>query len=224
MTRGIALAIVSFGVLCSGQAARAQPVQSAVPANEIHSGFNEHSAFTWSLQGDRFFAHSGAAPAVPFGNADANAGLRGGVFGGRGGVSGSLGFSYAQGSSRSISSSSASVTALDGYPGVIASQTVRPFVTGITPIIAGNGYGNPVRENVASQMQRSYGQINARRLQRQATAAAEAKQVKAQQAFERGVLAEQEGNLRQARANYRRALGFDQGPLRQQLVLRLQRF
>ena len=205
-----------------GRTVRAQMIQSTVPAGQVRSGFFEQSAFSWSLRGDQFFAQSGAPARVPFGNPDANAGLRGGVATTGGGVSGSLGFSFAQGSSRSISSSSASVTTLDGHPGAIASQTIRPFVTGVTPIVG--GYGNPVRDNAASQMQQAYQQRYSQQWQQRVLAAAKAKQVKAKEAFDRGVRAEQEVNLRQARANYRRALGLDQGPLRQQILLRLQRF
>ena len=71
----------------------------------------------------------------PFGNFDPNSGLRSGVAFGGNGVNGTLGFTFGQGSSRTITSTTPSVTLMDGVPGGITSQTIRPFVTGITPVV-----------------------------------------------------------------------------------------
>jgi hypothetical protein len=207
-----------------GGSAAGQMLNTTVPAGQLRSGSFEDFAFTWSLRGDRFFAQSGGPPRVPFGNAVAGSGLRGGGLAAGGGIRGSLGFSLAQGSSQTVTSSAATVTALPGAPAAISSQTIRPFVTGVTPIVGGFRYGDPIRDNAGSQMWRAYSDYQSRQLQQRAMAAAEAKQANAQESFDRGLRAERDGDLRRARANYRRALGWDQGPLRQRILQRLQRF
>ncbi len=224
MVRWIAVSTALLAVLSGGRSASAQPLNTTVPAGQIRSGVYENFALTWSLRGDRFFARSGRPPRVPFGNPDPRSGLRSGFSAAVGGVRGSLGLSLAQGSSRTVTSSAASVTALPGSAAAINAQTIRPFVTGVTPIVGGFGYGDPIRDNAGSQLWRAYSDYQSRQLQQRAQAAAEAKQAKAQESFDRGLRAERDGDLRQARANYRRALGWDQGPLRQRILLRLQRF
>jgi len=46
-----------------------------------------------------------------------------------------------QGSTRSVSSTSASLTLTDGVPGFIAASTLRPFVTGLVPVVGDYGGG-----------------------------------------------------------------------------------
>jgi hypothetical protein len=206
----------------NGPTADAQMVQTATPFQTFGSSFYEQNGVNWSLRGPNFFANSGGGVAPPFGNPDLNAGLRTGFgFGGGGGISGSLGFNFAQGSSRTMTSTTPSVTTMNGYPGTISSQTLRPFVTGVTPVIGGNSFGAPVSSNVSSQMFNSHQQSQAMQRRSRAQAGMQAKQQKAVEAFERGIQAESEGNLRKARANYRKALASDQGPLRQQIMVKM---
>ncbi|MEO1617796.1 MAG: hypothetical protein AAFV88_18230 [Planctomycetota bacterium] len=201
--------------------AEAQPLTTGIPFQNFSDSYSEQIGVQWSLQGPGFFANFGG-PAIPaFGNPDPNSGLRTGFGFQRGGISGSLGLSFAQGSSRSSVSTTPSLTTMNGYPGSISSQTIRPFVTGITPVISGNSLGNPTRENVSNQMMESHQQSQAMYLQSRMQANVDAKQSRAQQAFDRAVRAEAEGNLKMARANYRRALAADQGILRQQILLRM---
>lgn len=128
---------------------------------------------------------------------------------------------FIQSSNQSITSTSASVTSLDGFPASISSQTIRPFVTGITPVVSGYAYGVPTRDNSSQQMFQANQQSQREYLRSRAAANANAKQERALQSAQRGWRAEQSGNLRQARANYRSALAAAQGPLRFQIMQRM---
>ncbi|MCO8124632.1 hypothetical protein NHH03_23035 [Stieleria sp. TO1_6] len=202
---------------------QAQMIYSGTPLQRVGSGFYEQNGVNWSLRGPQFFAGFGNGNlGVPFGGAAPGAGLRGGVGFAGNGLGGSLGFHFAQGSNRSISSTTPSITTLDGAPGSISSQTIRPFVTGINPVVGGYSYGNPTRENASAELFQSRQQSQAAYLQSRLNANLQAKQSKAAEAFQRGVRADTEGDLRKARANYRRALSLDQGPLRGQILSKLQ--
>ena len=120
-----------------------------------------------------------------------------------------------------MTSTTPSITTMDGYPGTITSQTIRPFVTGVTPVIGGNAYGAPSTQNVSSQMFSSHQQAQSMQRRSRAQSGILAKQQKAVKAFERGTQAESEGDLQTARANYRKALAADQGPLRQQIIVKM---
>lgn len=128
---------------------------------------------------------------------------------------------FIQSSNQTITSTSASVTSLDGFPASISSQTIRPFVTGFTPVVSGYVYGVPTRDNSSQQMFQANQQSQREYLSARAAANANAKQERAFQSAQRGWRAEQSGNLRQARANYRSALAVAQGTLRFQIMQRM---
>lgn len=222
MSKRLTIACFALGLLVTGQPLVAQSIVTTAPIEQLGSGYFEQSGAQWSLQGPNFFANSGGAVLPPFGNGSgggAGGGFRSGFgFGGGGGLSGSLNFNFAQGSSRSITSTTPSITTMNGYPGSISSGTVRPFVTGITPVVGGNSYGQPVNENVSSQMFQSHQQAQAMQLRGRVQANLQAKQSRADEAFRRAIAAESEGDLKTARANYRKALAADQGPLRIQII------
>lgn len=199
----------------------AQLTQTTTPQQRFGSGYFEQSGIQWSLRGNNFFANSGGGVMAPFGNSAPGAGLSAGFGFGGGGVNGSLGFNFAQGSSRTITSTSPSITTMNGYPGSISVGTIRPFVTGVTPVIGGYSYGQPVNDNVSTQMFQSQQHTQAMELRSRVEAARDAKQAKAEEAFRRAVKEEADGNLRIARANYRKALAMDQGPLRLQILARM---
>ncbi len=147
----------------------------------------------------------------PFGGVPA--GLSGGVGFVGGGVSGSLRFNFGQTSSRSISSTAASLTTLDGYPGSISSTVTRPFVTGFTPIVGGYPEIPDPAEEITRQDQQQFSRI----LQSQQ----KLNQKSLQKYLSRAERAEREGNKRMARAAYKRAIGLADPPFRAELQRRL---
>jgi hypothetical protein len=91
-----------------------QQVNTGVSPIGIGDSFQQSIGTGWSVRGPGWFANFG-------------------------GGTGGFGFSAQQGSSRSISGTSASLTTLNGAPGYLFSGTLTPFVTEITPIV-----GSPV--------------------------------------------------------------------------------
>ncbi len=219
-----ALAIALVTSILQSERANAQLIQQTIPNQNIGSSFFENNGVQWNVNGPGFFANFGGGNAIaPFGNPDPNAGLRTGVGIAGGGFSGGIGLNLAQGSSRSNVSTSASLTTTDGMPGYISSQTVRPFVTGIVPVVGGQAFTSsmpplpPSPTAAFGEYQRS----QVADMQRRSAAHQESVQKKAQHAFERGQRAEEEGNLRMARANYQNALRTAQGSLRVEILMRM---
>lgn len=224
MNRSLISAILlpCFGLLfagCLAGTASGQMIHTQTPLQQGGSGFYESSGVNWSLRGRNFFASFGQGPLLPqFGNPTGDTGLRTGFgFGGGGGLSGNLGFNFSQGSSRGFSSTTPSLTTTNGYPGSIFSGTVRPFVTGFSPVVGDYSVAAPVSPEIAA-----YYQGQQADLQRRINAAANAKHAKTLEAYKRGLRAEEEGNLKMARANYKRALATANGPLRVEIYQRLQ--
>ena len=203
--------------------ASAQPmIQQSVPFQNLGSSFFENNGVSWNLRGPNFFANFGGGGLAPaFGNADPNAGLRTGVGFSGGGVQGSLGFNFSQGSNRSNVSTVPSVTSLNGVPGTITSQTLRPFVTGITPVVGGQAL-IPMGTPAPNPTIQAYHAGQQQDLQRRLQANYARTQKKALEYFNRGLRAEEEGNLKMARANFRRALSTSQGTLRLEVQRHMQ--
>ncbi|MCM2371793.1 hypothetical protein [Aporhodopirellula aestuarii] len=211
--------------LTSANIASGQLIQQTVPNQNIGSSFFENNGVQWNVNGPGFFANfGGGAVTPPFGNFTPNSGLQTGVGISGGGFSGGIGLNLSQGSSRSNVSTSASLTTMDGMPGYISSQTVRPFVTGVTPVVGGQAFASsmPPLPPSPTEAFREYQQSQMADLQRRNIAHHESVQKKAQTAFERGQRAEESGNLRMARANYQNALRTAQGQLRVAIQMRMQ--
>jgi hypothetical protein len=109
---------------------------------------------------------------------------------------------------------------MNGVPGSFTSQTIRPFVTGITPIVGDYPRFGAI-PGQGQQMSQAIGAQQAE-FQRRATASHKARHQKALEYFNRGQRAEEEGNKKMARANYRLALRSAAGPLRMEVVKRMQ--
>lgn len=77
----------------------------------------------------------------PFGGFEADAGGMGGISMSNGNASALLNFLGNQGSSRSNTSISPSVTVGNGATGYVSESTQRPFVTGVVPVVGGFGGG-----------------------------------------------------------------------------------
>ena len=230
------LVLMSIGACFS--TASAQLINQGVTNQNFGGSFFESSGIGWHLNGPGFAANSGFAGqpggvVPPFGNFNPNSGLQTGVGIRGGGFAGGLTGGFSQGSIRSNVSTSASVTTMDGMPGFISSQTVRPFVTGITPVVGGQVFGGqviggqrflstmPPLPPSPAQAFGAYRQSQMAELQHRQSVQNDAVQKKAEQAFDRGMRAEEEGNLRMARANYRNALQTAMGSLRIQVLNRV---
>ena len=184
-----------------------QMVTTEVGNTNAQSGFGESVGVDWSIRGNNFFfnngvGNQGAGPLLPPFGPPINP-SRIGISG----PNGSLSIYGGQSSSRSITSQSASVTTLDGYPGSIVSQQMTPFVTGITPVV-----GNQQNAVAAARNE------TLRRISESESARQNSELRKYLRRAERG---EESGNLRMARANYRLAFGLANARLRQQIEYRV---
>ena len=133
MAAAAAIAVLQWTMLL----AQAQQVTVGTPFNTAGSSYYEQFGVQWGLRGNGWFARFGGPVAPPFGGFDPNAGASFG-FGGRNGF---LNFSAAQGSSTTFGSQTPILTLPNGGTGFIADQSMRPFVTGIIPVV---GDGPPV--------------------------------------------------------------------------------
>jgi hypothetical protein len=220
MLRSRLLCLTAWWLVSPPSTSQAQLIHSSTPFQNIGSSYYESSGVSWSVGGPNWFANfGGGGPLLPpFGGADPNAGLSGG-FGFRGdGVSGRLRFHWAQGSSRSIVSTTPSVTTLDGFPGSISSGVVRPFVIGFTPVV-GDCAAAVAPLQSAAQAEQQIGQQQIASLHQSQLALQDKK---LEQYLQRIARAESEGNKRMARANYRGAIAIAAEPLRSELKARLQ--
>lgn len=220
MERLLLLSAVSFFAVSQVDA---QLINQEFPFQNNGSSFFEQNGVSWSLRGPGgFFWNFGGNAVAPFGNPDPNAGLRTGFGFNRGGFSGNFGLTLNQGSSRSSVTTAPSVTTTNGIPGTISDQTLRPFVTSVTPVVGG-GVLLPQSQqtNETQQFLQSYQHAQNTHVQQRRIANANVKQERAYTDFERGLKAEEEGNLKMARANYRNALGAAQGQLRIEILKRM---
>lgn len=210
------LMIAMLAIVGSLRPADAQMIHSTVPFQNLGSSFYEANSMGGSLAGRNWFANfGGGGPLLPpFGDSAGGGVVGGGLSGGigfaGGGVSGNLRFNFAQGSSRSISSSTPSLTTINGYPGSFSSTVTRPFVTGVTPVVGGYptivSPSAEIRRQQLSALQQSQAELNNRKLQ---------------QYLRRVERAESNKNVRMARANLRLAIAIAGEPLRSQLQQRM---
>ena len=125
----------------------------------VSDSFYEYSGVNWGMNFGNANSGSGSrsfggfnfgAPAIPqFGGYNPNSAARFG-FAQKGNPGFHFGLTMASGSNRSLVSSGTSTTSLNGYPSSIFSGSMRPFVTGYTPVVGNNsgyypgyGYGYP---------------------------------------------------------------------------------
>ncbi|MCA9225978.1 MAG: hypothetical protein KDA47_10225 [Planctomycetales bacterium] len=113
-----------------------QQVTLGTPMQRLNDSFYESFGFNWGFRSNRpgglFFHNGGVGQAVPpFGNFNPNS-QAGFGFGGNGWH---FGFSGGAGSSRSIISETPYVTVPNGGFGYVGNQSLRPFVTGVVPVV-----------------------------------------------------------------------------------------
>ncbi|MDE0865400.1 MAG: hypothetical protein OSA98_16560 [Rubripirellula sp.] len=224
MLRASLILIVGFACSAGQISCHGQMITTAAPFNNISSSFFENNSINWSLRGKNWFANSGGGPLLPpFGGTAGGTAVAGGLSGGfgfsGGGVRGSLGFNFAQGSTRSISSTTPYLTTMDGYPGSISSGVLQPFVTGYFPIV-----GNYTAATAPlNSSRRAAAEISQQQVSNLRQAQAKRYNGKLAQYLLRAEQGEAAGNKRMARANYRLAISIAAEPLRSKLQQRLAR-
>ena len=210
-------------LICSSAANKCygQMVATSVPHHTSGSSFFENNSINWSLRGKNWFANSGGSPLPPFRGMAGGGAVAGGLWGGigfaGGGVRGSLGFNFSHGSTRSFSSTTPSLTTMNGYPGSISSGVLQPFVTGISPVV-GNYMAatSPLAQSRKALTETGHQQLSILRQSQ-----AKRYQGKLAQYLQRAEQGEAAGNKRMARANYRLAISIAAEPLRSELQQRL---
>ncbi|QEG39752.1 hypothetical protein [Roseimaritima ulvae] len=118
---------------------------------------------------------------------------------------------FGQSSDRSMVGVAPSLTVTPGMPGHFFSGQVSPFVTGVRPVV---GQSPAIAAAQLQQRQQWAASVEAN-AQRQTE--------KLRQCLQRGMRAEQEGDIKTARANYRRAMSWAAPPLRLQIQQHLQK-
>ena len=99
--------------------------------------------------GNLIFSQNSAGSAVPqFGGYDPNTAATFGYINSSDGTGYSLGLTLSSGSTRSLTSQAPNVTVFNGQTGTVNSNQIRPFVTGIIPVV-GLGTPNGYRPNSA---------------------------------------------------------------------------
>jgi len=224
MLRASLILIVGFVCSAGLRSCHGQMITTATPFNNIDSSFFENNSIHWSLRGKNWFANSGGGPLLPpFGGIAGGTAVAGGLSGGfgfaGGGVRGSLGFNFSQGSSRSFSSTTPYLTTMDGYPGSISSGVLQPFVTGYFPVV-----GNyTAATGPLNSSRRAAAEIGQQQVSTLRQAQAKRYNGKLAQYLRRAEQGEAAGNKRMARANYRLAISIAAEPLRSELQQRMAR-
>jgi hypothetical protein len=249
---------VSVLVVCLVQYAAGQQINLNSPFNSASNSFHERMGvnFGFSLRGGGLHGHgsrvvgllpngqlspnitfgqgSSAATIPAFRGYDPNSSARFG-FGVRStdGSGFSLGFDFSQGSTRTLSSTSPSITLQNGGIGYFGSGSVSPFVTGVTPVV-GQEYvpDNAVTRGISSGQLRPFsrettsrgkpatdyqpqtnanssaaqGDLSVAEIKAQKARAARAKQADLQASLENARTAEAQSDFRDARKYIRAAI------------------
>lgn len=128
------------------------------------------------------------------------------------GVSGRIDFRFSQSSNRS--SSTSSISSANGAPASFSSGVLRPFVTGVTPVVGDYSAAlSPLESSQRIGQQLFYQQIASLRRSQSVM-----KSRRLDEYLRRIERAEAKGNIRMARANYRSAIAIAPEPLRSQLL------
>jgi len=120
----------------------ASPQQATVstPYQSTGDSFFENMGTSWGLSGPNWSFSFGGSPmqaAPQFGGFDPSGGANFGFGGRSGGVGGFFNGNWSQGSRRSFTSQTPSVTLQNGMPGGIFDTSQSPFVMGYVPVVGG---------------------------------------------------------------------------------------
>ncbi len=133
----IVCVLVGFSVVfAAATLAVAQQVTIGTPLQGNHDSFSESIGSSWSVSGKNWFLNFGGGGANPqFGGNDPNAGLNVGTSFQKGDVQGNFRGWASQGSDRSSTMSSQSVTMMNGQQAYVGDVSEHPFVTSLTPVV-----------------------------------------------------------------------------------------
>ena len=135
----IALVCVLVGfsvVFAAATLAVAQQVTIGTPLQGNHDSFSESIGSSWSVSGKNWFLNFGGGGANPqFGGNDPSGGLNVGTSIQKGDVTANFRGWASQGSDRSSTMSSPSVTMMNGQQAYVGDVSEHPFVTGVTPVV-----------------------------------------------------------------------------------------
>lgn len=129
--------LVGFSVVFAAvTVAVAQQVTIGTPLQGNHDSFSESIGSSWGISGKNWSLSFGGGGANPqFGGNDPNAGLNVGTSFQKGDVQGSFRGWASQGSDRSSTMSSPSVTMMNGQQAYVGDVSEHPFVTSVTPVV-----------------------------------------------------------------------------------------
>ena len=164
---------------------QAQQVQLTAPFHSINDSFYENFGSGWGLNGGgrNWFFNTGPAGSAPppFGGWDPGADAR---FGFGGVTGGGVGFNFnwlgSQGSNRSHVMQAPTIVIPNGGSGSLFSGSIRPFVTGVVPIV-GNAPRVPMVPVIVPQTSTSPVQERLERLRQQEALAQAAPPPRAEQ-------------------------------------------
>jgi hypothetical protein len=134
------LPIVLAGLGWASCSAVAQQVTVATPYQSVGDSFFENMGTSWGVGGRNWFLNVFGSPnqaAPQFGGFDPSAGAGLGFGFGGGGLNGSFLGNFSQGSRRSFTSQTPSITLQNGYPGGIFDSSLSPFVVSYIPVVGG---------------------------------------------------------------------------------------
>lgn len=141
-----ALAVVVVMALARG--AVAQQVNVGTPYGNGGHSFYENIGLGWGMSGNGWSFNFPGPVAPPFGGGGTGGGASfGGGFGG-----GGFRLTAEQGASRSFSSQSPSVTVMNGGMGYFSDTQIRPFVTGLVPVVGNMPTAPPLLPMVGNEV------------------------------------------------------------------------
>jgi hypothetical protein len=154
MLRAIVLTAASTLVAAACGEARGQYSAIAAPFNNVGESYYENIGISWGASGPNWFFNNGGLGAAvpPFGGHDPGADANFGFAGRSGNTNFFFNLRAGQGSSRTFTSETPSIVVPNGGTGTLFHGQVRPFVTGIVPVVGGYPTGFAPRPSVVSPL------------------------------------------------------------------------
>lgn len=159
MTNTIRIAVAFAVCLTFARVIEAQQVQATTPLVNVTDSFYENFGINWGYQSNRpggfsfnFGSPNSTAPAFGGFNPNSQARFGFGTQTGNGRLS--FNFSAGQGSNRTLTATAPTLMLQNGVPGSVQDISVRPFVTGFTPVVGGRPVRPVLTSPIAERMSR----------------------------------------------------------------------